>query len=59
VTLDPNVDRQLAELWAVADAWREHIIGGLEAMRSGVRGWEPKPMPTDWHPEPRRRTRHG
>lgn len=48
MTLDPNVDRALAELWAISDAWREHVVGGLEAMRSYARGWEPRPMPENW-----------
>jgi hypothetical protein len=50
MTADPNVDRQLGELWAISARMVELIRDDFAAARGRVAEWSPAPMPTNYRP---------
>lgn len=45
MTLDPNVDRRLAELWAISDHMVNAIRATIEELKADAARWEPAPCP--------------
>lgn len=45
MTLDPNVDRQLAELWAIADNMTRLVRDAFNDLKAEASRWEPAPCP--------------
>jgi hypothetical protein len=57
MTLDPNVDRRLAELWAISDRMTELIRDDITQLKTEAALWEPADCPPGWHPSQGRRNR--
>ena len=45
MTADPNVDRQLGELWLISEILTNDVRNDITSMRAEAARWEPAPCP--------------